>query len=89
MARKNGLNRKDQILCAKWLTEGVAAQDIAKKLKTSVAIVKLFTQEALDTATAKAKARLIAQGKASKKHKETAEVLKKVLAKTEDDGNFE
>ena len=79
MARKNGLNRKEQIQCAKWLTEGISATKVAKKLHTSAAVVKKFTQAGLDKAAANAKDRAEAQGKVAQKQKKQAAVLKKVL----------
>lgn len=87
MARKNGLNRKEQLLCAKWLEEGVEAKDIAKKFSTSVGIVRKFTQKALDKAEAAAKDRMEKQNKATQKKKATAAVLKETLEQT--GGDFE
>lgn len=89
MARKNGLNRKEQIMCAKWQDEGIAVKDIAKKLKTSTAVVKKFTQKALDKADAAAKARMSNQNKATQKVRKTAAVLKETLEQTaKEDGEF-
>ena len=79
MARKNGLNRKEQIMCAKYLDEGVPAKDIAKKFKTSPAIVEKFTQKALDEAKKKAAARSSLQGKVSTKQKEKIAIVKEAL----------
>jgi len=79
MARKNGLNRKEQILCAKWLTEKVPVEDIAKKLKTSETIVKRFTQDKLDAAAKRAKARLTDQSKQAEETRKKAALLKATM----------
>jgi len=86
MARKNGLNRKEQIVCAKRLTAGVPAKAVAKELKTSVEVVKKFTQAKLDEAAKKAAARQTAAGKVSAAQKEKAAIVKEAL---KDDGGFE
>lgn len=81
MARKNGLNRKEQLLCAKALTDGIKPDLVAKKFKTSVAVVKRFTQANLDAADKKAKDRLTAQKKVAEEQRATAGVIKQVIAK--------
>lgn len=85
MAHKVGLNRKEQIMCAKWLTEGIPAKDVAKKLRTSVDVVKRFTQEKLDAAAEKAKGRLTRQNKVSAAQKKKAAILKEAIDLTKDD----
>lgn len=79
MTLKMGLNRKEQIQAAKWMKEGVPADAIAKKFSTTTAIVKQFTQENLDKATAKAKARLSALTKAEQARRQKAAVLKEAI----------
>lgn len=79
MAHKNGLNRKDQIMCAKWLTEGIPESDIAKQMHTSVAVIKRFTQEKLDAATEKAQKRTTLQNKVSANQRKKAAILKDAI----------
>ena len=88
MARKNGLNRKEQVLCAKWLKEGISAQDIAKKFSTSAEIVNKFTQGKLDAAAAKAKDRMETQNKATAQMKKKAAVLNETLEQAKKDADF-
>lgn len=87
MARKVGLNRKEQIQCAKWLTEGVPARDIAKKFKTSPEVVAKFTQKALDEAHKRAADRAAQQGKIAQKQATKAAILKKAIELNEE-GDF-
>lgn len=85
MARKNGLNRKEQIQCAKALTEGVPAKMVAKKFGTSVEIVNRFTQKKLDEVKKKASDRETAQKKASKARRAKAQVLSEAIEIGKDD----
>ncbi len=75
MAHKVGLNRKDQILCAKWLTEGIDPKLVAKKLKTSESVVMKFTQEKLDAADEKARARAKKLNMVMQKQRQKAAIL--------------
>jgi transposase len=86
MARKNGLNRKEQLQCAKALTDGVPAKNIAKKFGTSVEVVKKFTQKALDEAAEKAAKRTSLQGKAAQNMKTKAAIVKEALKPEADTG---
>lgn len=87
MSFKVGLNRKEQIQCAKWLSEGVPAEAVAKKFHTSVDVVKRFTQEKLDEAAAKAKKRTDGAVRAAAVRKQKASVLKEALTLPEE-GEF-
>ena len=87
MTIKAGLNRKEQVQCAKWLDEGIPAQDIAKKFSTTVDIVRKFTQKALDAAADKAKARTVSQAKTAESNRKQAAVLKEAIDLTK--GDFE
>lgn len=88
MARKNGLNRKEQLQCAKGLAEKIPAEDIAKKFGTSVSIVRRFTQKALDEASKKADERTTKQGKVVKQRRSTAAILKEVIDSDKEDSDF-
>lgn len=88
MAHKNGLNRKEQIQCAKWLKEGIPAADLAKKFHTSVSVVKKFTQEKLDEAAKKARDRASKQGKISQNQKAKAAVLTEAIKISKSDSEF-
>ena len=83
---KMGLNRKEQVLAAKWQAEGVKPEAIAKKFGTSADIVKKFTQKALDEAAAKASDRAAKAAKAAKVRQQKAAIVKEVL--TPDEGDF-
>ena len=85
MSFKVGLNRKEQIQCAKWLSEGVPAEAVAKKFHTSADVVKRFTQEKLDEARAKAQKRTEGAVKAATARKQKASVLKAALTLPDDD----
>lgn len=88
MARKVGLNRKEQIQCAKWLSEGVEPKMIAKEFRTSVGVVSKFTQEALDAAADAAAKRAGKQNLIIQKQRKTAAVLKEVIDKDKDAKDF-
>lgn len=79
MARKNGLNRKEQILAAKWMTEGIDPSQIAKKFHTTAEVIKRFTQEKMDAAEKRAQDRLKAQNKATTARREKAKVLTEAI----------
>lgn len=79
MARKNGLNRKEQLLCAKWLTEGIKADLVAKKLGTEVHIVNKFTQEKLDEADDKARKRAADQNRVAQGRRAKAQILTEAI----------
>ena len=85
MARKMGLNVKEQILCAKWLKEGVDPKQIAKKFKTTAAIVKRFTQEKLDAFKEKSQGRAAELAEKQIEDGKKADVVKKVLDNMQDD----
>ena len=80
MARKNGLNRKEQLQAAKWMEEGIAPKAIAKKFRTTETIVKRFTQEKLDAADKAALKRKNAYAKQRQVNQAKAEVLNSALS---------
>ena len=88
MARKNGLNQKEQILCAKWLGEKVDPEAIAKKFGVTVAIVNKFTPEKLKAADAAAKKRQQAYIKKQQENRDKAEVLTAALSSQKADSDF-
>lgn len=82
MARKNGLNRKEQLQAAKWMTEGIDPKDIAKKFHTTPEVVKRFTQAKLDAVAKKQQERLKAQNKATTVRRAKAKVLTEAMEMT-------
>lgn len=82
MARKNGLNRKEQLLAAKWMTEGAEPAAVAKRLHTTIAVVKRFTQEKLDAADKAASERAAQQNKVMANKRKKAEILKEAIELT-------
>jgi len=89
MPHKTGLNRKEQIQCALWLTEGIDPKLIAKKFRTSVDVVKRFTQEKLDEAADKANARAKKMNLITQKRREKAAVVNEALDQGKDaDADF-
>jgi len=82
MARKIGLNRKEQLQAAKWMKEGISAKDIAKKFHTSAEVVKRFTQEKLDEADERARKRAEGQNRVLANKRRKAEVLKEAIELT-------
>jgi hypothetical protein len=88
MTFRLGLNKKQQILCAKWLKEGVNPESIAKKFKTTEEVVLRFTQEKLDTVKEKQKVRLEQQKKYEAEQKAKAAVLTQALASNVDGPDF-
>lgn len=89
MARKNGLNRKEQILCAKWIGEGVSKDAIAKKLGVTVAIVNKFTPEKLKAADDAAKERQQMYVKRQQENRDKAAVLTAALTDQGADLDFQ
>lgn len=95
MAMKVGLNRQEQLRCAKWLEEGIEPSLVAKKLKTSVEVVKRFTQKKLDAAAKKADARAKKMNLVAQNNQKKAAIVKAALAPSgdededEDDQDFE
>lgn len=83
MPFKVGLNRQEQIQCAKALAEGVDPKAIAKKFRTSEEVVKRFTQEKLDAAKARAKAREDEIKETKEANAGKAAVLREALAQGE------
>lgn len=77
---KQGLNRKDQILCAKWIKEDIPLKKIAKQLGTTVEVIKRFTPEKQEAAQERTKKRNQEAAAKEKSTKEKAKIVNKVLA---------
>ena len=85
MPHKVGLNKKEQIQCAKWLTEGIEPQLIAKKFKTSAEVVLRFTQEKMDAAADKANKRAKKMNLVTQNQRKKAEILSEAIEVTKED----
>ena len=85
MPHKVGLNKKEQIQCAKWLEEGIDPKLVAKKFKTSVEVVGRFTQEKLDEAKDKADKRAGKMNKVVQQQRKKAKILTDAIEVTKED----
>ena len=91
--KRTGLCALDQRICARMLDEDVPPKAIAKKLNTTVEVVKKFTTEALDKQAEKNKLKEAKVKKHQAETQKTAAALtsaaKDILnTPTVDDGDF-
>lgn len=82
MARKNGLNRKEQLQAAKWMEEGVSPKDIAKKFHTTADVVKRFTRQKMDEKEKELRERAERMNSVRQKKAEKVETLTAALELT-------
>lgn len=89
---RKGLCATDQKKCARLLSQGVPAMEVASRLRTTVDVVKKFTQKKLDEATEVSKKKEKAAMKHAKDTRVTATALagaaKEILSQVPEDPDF-